>query len=91
MVSTLTAFLHQYTMVTKLLAAVGALVYVGLPVSGGHINPAVSLGLFLDKRISVLRLFLYWAAQFIGGIAGGGMEHRKRPDQEIMVVDWLIT
>ncbi len=37
-------------------------------VSGGHFNPAVSLGLFLDRRLTVTDLFGYWIAQFAGGI-----------------------
>lgn len=41
--------------------------------SGCHINPAVSLGLFLDKRLSGKDLFGYWIAQFIGGIVGAAI------------------
>ena len=37
-------------------------------VSGGHFNPAVSLGLFLDRRLPVSDLVGYWIAQFLGGI-----------------------
>jgi aquaporin Z len=37
-------------------------------VSGGHYNPAVSLGMFLDRRLSSPDLFRYWAAQFAGAI-----------------------
>lgn len=37
-------------------------------VSGCHINPAVSLGLYLDKRLSATDLIGYWIAQFVGGI-----------------------
>lgn len=37
-------------------------------VSGCHINPAVTFGLFVDKRISLKDLFGYWIAQFIGAI-----------------------
>src|SRR5512144_2099384 len=37
-------------------------------VSGGHFNPAVSLGLFLDRRLPVGDLVGYWVAQFVGGI-----------------------
>ena len=37
-------------------------------VSGCHINPAVTFGLFADKRISMKDLFGYWIAQFIGAI-----------------------
>jgi aquaporin Z len=37
-------------------------------VSGGHYNPAVSLAMFLDKRLSSNELVAYWVAQFAGGI-----------------------
>lgn len=39
-------------------------------VSGGHFNPAVSLAMFLDKRLSSADLAGYWIAQFVGGILG---------------------
>lgn len=41
--------------------------------SGCHINPAVSLGLWMDKRLSTKDLFGYWIAQFIGGIVAGAV------------------
>ena len=47
------------------LALVAALYTVG-SVSGGHFNPAVSLGMFLDKRISVTDLVGYWVSQLAG-------------------------
>ena len=37
-------------------------------VSGGHFNPAVSLGLFLDRRLSMNDMFGYWIAQVAGAI-----------------------
>lgn len=37
-------------------------------VSGCHINPAVTFGMYADKRISLTDLFGYWIGQFIGGI-----------------------
>jgi aquaporin Z len=37
-------------------------------VSGGHFNPAVSLGLFLDRRLPMDDLIGYWIAQFLGAI-----------------------
>ena len=37
-------------------------------VSGGHFNPAVSLAMFLDRRLSGSELAGYWIAQFVGGI-----------------------
>ena len=42
-------------------------------ISGCHINPAVSLGLFLDKRLSGKDLICYWIAQFIGGIVAAAL------------------
>jgi aquaporin Z len=39
-------------------------------VSGGHYNPAVSLAMFLDGRLSSRDLVRYWGAQFAGGILG---------------------
>jgi MIP family channel proteins len=38
-------------------------------ISGGHFNPAVSIGFWVTKRISTMEVFLYWAAQILGGIA----------------------
>jgi len=40
------------------------------PISGCHINPAVSLGVFTAGRMSVTDLIGYWVGQFLGGILG---------------------
>ena len=40
------------------------------PISGCHINPAVSLGVFVAGRMSVTDLIGYWVGQFLGGILG---------------------
>src|SRR5665648_903788 len=37
-------------------------------VSGGHFNPAVSLGAALSGRLSIVDLLLYWLSQVFGGI-----------------------
>jgi aquaporin Z len=47
--------------------------YAFAEVSGGHFNPAVSLGLFLDGRLSPLDLAGYWTAQFIGAIGASAL------------------
>jgi len=49
------------------LALVVGLYTVGR-VSGGHFNPAVSLGAFLDKRIPLNDMLFYWVSQVIGGV-----------------------
>lgn len=43
------------------------------PISGGHLNPAVTIALWLGKQIDEMTATLYIAAQLLGGIAGGLM------------------
>jgi aquaporin Z len=47
-----------------------ALAYALGPISGCHVNPAVTLGALLARRISINDAVVYWVAQFVGGIAG---------------------
>jgi aquaporin Z len=47
-----------------------ALAHVLGPVSGCHVNPAVTLGALLSGRISLRDAAGYWVAQFIGGFVG---------------------
>ena len=47
-----------------------AMAYVIGNVSGCHINPAVSLAMFIDKRISAKEFAFYVIAQVLGAIAG---------------------
>jgi len=46
------------------------LIYATGNISGGHINPAVTIGLLLGGVISISRAFLYIIAQIAGGILG---------------------
>ncbi|SBT52615.1 MIP/aquaporin family protein [Micromonospora auratinigra] len=43
-----------------------ALVYTIGPLSGSHVNPAVTLGVLLSGKISVVGAVAYWIAQFAG-------------------------
>jgi aquaporin Z len=43
------------------------------PISGGHFNPAVSIGLWAGGRFPAAHLLPYILAQVIGGIAGAGV------------------
>lgn len=43
-------------------------VSVGANISGGHVNPAVTLGAFVCGHITLLRAMLYWIAQLLGSV-----------------------
>src|SRR5438270_10260827 len=45
-----------------------AMVYTIGPVSGCHINPAVTLGLFISRKMESRCVLGYWAAQILGGV-----------------------
>jgi aquaporin Z len=51
------------------LVLTGLVAVIG-PISGCHVNPAVTLGAFLARRISVIDLVGYWVSQLIGGLLG---------------------
>ncbi|MET0145369.1 MAG: aquaporin [Ilumatobacteraceae bacterium] len=46
------------------------LAYVLGPISGCHINPAITLGMLLANKITVRHAVWAWIAQFVGGIMG---------------------
>lgn len=49
------------------------LAYAIGPISGAHINPAVTIGFLVARRISIIDAIGYWVAQIIGGIAGAAL------------------
>jgi aquaporin Z len=46
------------------------LAYAIGPISGAHVNPAVTLGMLIAKRIDAMTAVWYWCAQFAGGLLG---------------------
>src|SRR5580693_1227202 len=47
-----------------------ALAYSIGPISGCHVNPAVTMGFLASGRMELEEALGYWVAQFLGGIAG---------------------
>lgn len=47
-----------------------ALVYAIGPISGCHVNPAVTIGFLVARRISLTDAVSYWVAQCAGAIGG---------------------
>lgn len=38
-------------------------------ISGAHVNPAVTFGLWAMRKVSTVKMLFYWMAQFVGAIA----------------------
>ena len=53
--------------------AIIAVAYAIGGISGAHVNPAVSFGVFIAGRMSAREMVLYWVAQFLGALAGAGI------------------
>ena len=53
--------------------AIVALAYGLGPISGGHVNPAVSLAVFVAGRMTAREMIGYWVAQFAGALAGAAL------------------
>ena len=49
------------------------LAYCTVSILGGHINPAVTFGLFLARKVSLIRAVAYMVAQCLGAICGVGL------------------
>lgn len=41
------------------------------PISGCHINPAVTLAFLVSKKVTIQKAIYYWVAQIVGAILGG--------------------
>ena len=54
------------------------MVFAGGHISGGHYNPAVSLAVFLRKRLSINDLLIYWIVQFAAGAVAALLTYRLK-------------
>jgi aquaporin Z len=53
--------------------AIVAMAYGIGPISGCHVNPAVSFGAWIAGRLSTQNMLSYWVAQCLGAIVGAGV------------------
>lgn len=60
--------------------AVAAATEIFAPISGGHLNPAVSLAHWVTRRIGVNRLLAYFAMQMAGAIAAARLVEALLPE-----------
>uniref|UniRef100_A0A4D5RA43 Aquaporin AQPAe.a n=1 Tax=Scolopendra viridis TaxID=118503 RepID=A0A4D5RA43_SCOVI len=51
-------------------------------VSGGHINPAVTIGLLVTRKVTVIRALVYVIVQCIGAIIGAALIEAFLPDYD---------
>src|SRR5580765_2417802 len=54
-------------------AVLAALVYMGGYISGAHYNPAVTLGIWIQKKIKSAEAGIYMGIQLIAAIAAAGV------------------
>jgi aquaporin Z len=50
-----------------------AMAYAVGPISGCHVNPAVTFGLLVSGRVELAEALRYWIAQILGAIAAAGV------------------
>ena len=48
--------------------ALAAMIFWGGKISGGAFNPAVTLALYLNKKLNAVQLVGYMVAQFVGAV-----------------------
>jgi len=61
--------------------AVMAIVCFTGHISGGNLNPAVSIGLLVGGKLSLLKFVLYVIAQCIGAVVGAGILYAVTPQE----------
>ena len=61
--------------------SVGTMVWCICNVSGGHINPAVTMGMLVTRKISVVRALLYVVVQCVGATIGAALLMAVTPEK----------
>jgi aquaporin Z len=74
--------------------ALAAMTLALSPVSGAHLNPAVTLAMVITGRLKAADALPYWAAQLAGGTAGAGLlvaAARGRPGGAPLVAEAIAN
>src|ERR1019366_4257543 len=66
------AFIHAVVLSLAITMTMG--------ISGGHVNPAVTIGLWVVKRIPTAEAFIYVASQLVGALVGAMLVRTVLPD-----------
>jgi MIP family channel proteins len=61
--------------------AIGLMVSALGHISGGHFNPAVTVGIWVTKRIGTMEAFAYWIAQLAGATAAAFVLKAAIPEE----------
>jgi MIP family channel proteins len=61
--------------------AIGLMISAIGHVSGGHFNPAVTIGFWVTKRMTTLEAVSYWVAQLLGAIVAAFLLRAVVPDE----------
>src|SRR5216110_1303690 len=80
-------FLHEPLGTTLLAIAIAHGLAIALMISalghisGGHFNPAVTIGFWVTKRVNTVDTILYWAAQLAGATAAAFLLKTVIPEE----------
>ncbi|HSJ32363.1 MAG TPA: aquaporin [Longimicrobiales bacterium] len=66
------------------------MIYAGGHISGGHYNPAVTLGVFLRHSATAAELGGYWVAQVLGAVFAALVTGYLKPDAVVTAADPAI-
>src|SRR3990167_3791259 len=72
----------SYFIGTSLAAALAVIYMIFGSVSGAHVNPAITFGMWTARQISTLKAILYVAAQLLGGLAALERSEERRVGKE---------
>lgn len=64
-------------------SALMVMIYAGGHISGGHYNPAVTLGVFIRGKCAAAEVIPYMIAQVVGAVVAAFVVHFLKPDAVI--------